>query len=154
MVSVIDPDELAKDERAVLAAVQDQLKGIDPAAIGVALGVTYRDVADSVKKALDGALDAIATAIDLEVAKVRDALKGIVTAFHKAIDDAVAQAGSLTKDLESLVLVAVVDRFKHFTENLAKSLDIELQRVRKAFDAMLDAIPLEKDKASAPALAA
>jgi phage-related protein len=153
-VRVIDPDQLAKDGGAVLTAVQDQLKAIDPAAIGAALDATYHEVADAVKQAIDGVLDAIASAIDLEVTKVRDALKGIVTAFHQALDDAVAEAGSLTKDLESLVLVAIVDRLKHFTENLAKSLDIELQRVRKAFDSMLDAIPLEKDKASAPALAA
>jgi hypothetical protein len=150
-VRVVDPDALAKATTGVLDAALDQLKAIDPQQVADGLKAAYHQAFDAVSKDVGTVLDTIAAGVDAEVGRVRDALKQVIADFHQAIDGAVAGVGALGKDLEGLVLVDIVERLKHFTDNLAKSLHTELERVRQAFDAMLDAIPLDRGSMHATA---
>ena len=49
----------------------------------------------------------------------------------------------MVERVERLVLVELLDRLNRLVANLGTSFDQELDRVRAAFDDMLDAIPLD-----------
>src|SRR5207244_4265147 len=87
-------------------------------------------------------VDDIAAALDEELRTIRQQIQALVAQI-KAVFDAVFSGLKEALDkVEHLVFVEILARLRKLIDNLEASFDLELDRVRAAFDEMLAAIPL------------
>lgn len=143
-VRVLDPKQLAAALRSsIFEPVENALKALDPAALKARLNQAYQKVLKAIVDNLRPILDDIAGALDEQLTMIRDEVKKILGDVKQTIEQAKAIFDGMVKKVEDLVFVEIIDRLKHVLDNLGVSFEKELGRVRKAFDQMLAALPLD-----------
>jgi len=154
-LKVIDPQSLADGAQAILDELTEPLEALDPAKIGQRLQAAYARAIAGVTTTLKTFLDDVGKAIDVQLRAIRAEIQKAIDAIRKALRDAQAALQGVTKRFEQLVLVDLIGRLDRVLENLGRSFDTELDRVRNAFDEMLRAIPVNGgSEGGATALAA
>jgi len=74
--------------------------------------------------------------------KIAAAVASIINNIEQAMADAVKLFHDIMDRVDKLVFTEILDRLRKVVEKLASSFNTELDRVRSAFDEMLNAIPL------------
>jgi len=143
-VRVLDPERLAAALRtSIFEPVDKALKALDPATLKARLDEAYRKVLNAVVDNIRPVLDDIAAALDELLTKIRDEVKKLLGQLKQTIGQAKAIFDGMVKQVEDLVFVEIIERLHRVLDNLGVSFDKELSRVRKAFDQMLAALPLD-----------
>jgi hypothetical protein len=143
-LALLDPDELAVSLRnEVWEPLLDPLRAIDPAALKVELDALFQNLVGKIGGSIRALLEQLRVAIDAFLVQVREAL-GVVLATLKAqIEAILASVGELLAQIDQLLVDDLFERLLTLLDKLQISFDRELDRVRKEFDAMLAAIPLQ-----------
>jgi hypothetical protein len=142
-VRIIDPAALAEQIRTnVLQPVLDVLGELDPAALKQRLDATYSRVLNALANAVRAILDDIVAAIDGELATLRAHLASFTTTLTTSLAGAIETIQRVIQKVEDLLFVELIERLRTVIRNLEASFGRELDRVRTAFDEMLNAIPL------------
>jgi hypothetical protein len=140
---VLDPDELAQELRTnVYEPLLDPLRALDPAAIKTQINDLYQHVLGTLTGRVKGLLDQIKTAVDGLLAEVREAVAEVLGALRAQVLAIVTRLQEIIGKLDSLVVDDLFGRLLNMIDNLETSFNQELDRVKNAFDAMLNAIPL------------
>ncbi|HEX8291215.1 MAG TPA: hypothetical protein VF570_05650, partial [Pyrinomonadaceae bacterium] len=143
-VRVLDPERLAAALRtSVFEPVEKALKALDPAALKARLDEAYRKVLKAVVDNVRPILDDIAAALDELLGKIRDEVKELLGKLKQTVGQAKVVFDGMVRQVEDLVFVEILERLQRVLDNLGVSFDKELSRVRKAFDQMLAALPLD-----------
>jgi len=142
-VQLIDPAVLAADLRtAIYAPVHDALQAIDPARLAQRLDQAYQRALGALTGNVKALLDRIATALDVQLQRLKAAVQLIAGSIEEAFLQAAHIFDGLIDGLENLVFVEIMERLKTLVRTLGVSFDREVDRVLSAFDQMLGAIPL------------
>jgi hypothetical protein len=81
--------------------------------------------------------------VDENLRTIRAAIRALLDQISGVIQMAVTALKRVIERLEQLVFVDILERLQRVVDNLGDSFEVELDRVRGAFDEMLNAIPLE-----------
>jgi hypothetical protein len=141
-LKVVDPQSLADGAQKILDQLKAPLEGLDPQKLGQRLHDAYERAVAGVTATLTKFLDDVAKAIDVQLRAIRAEVQKAIAAIRQALHEAQAALDGVTKRFEQLVLVDLIGRLDHLLDNLGRSFDAELDRVRNAFDEMLRAIPV------------
>ena len=142
-VRVLDPDELAQQLREdVYEPLLDPLRALDPAAIQAQIDALFRHLLGRLAGTVRGVLDRVKAVVDALLGEVRTALLGVVESLRVQVEAIVGKLGEILRTLDALVVDELFGRLLRVIANLRTSFDQELDRVRNAFDAMLDASPV------------
>ena len=142
-VRVIDPEALAADlHQRVYDPVHTALAAVDPEKLGERLQAAYDTALAAVTDNLKALLDRVASALDTQLQRLREAVGAVVSAIEAALQQAAQVFDGLLERLEHLVLVEVLERLKRLVRTLGLSFEQEVDRVVSAFERMLSAIPL------------
>ena len=142
-VRILDPVALADSIRQnVFGPVTDALKEIDPATVSAELDVAYGETLTAVSTTVAKVLDEISEALDDVLKDIREETLKLLGQVRATIDGAAKQVSDLEDQLEELIFVELLERLRRVLSNLRASFESELERVRAAFDEMLDALPL------------
>lgn len=140
---ILDPDELAADLRAnVWEPLIDPLDAINPSTLKAPLQSLYENLLSTLTGSLDGLLDTIKVSLDAFINEIREAVAGILDALIAQINDILGGVNELIEKIDNLIVEDLFNRLLNLLENLKTSFNLELDRVRNEFDAMLNAIPL------------
>jgi|GEM_PF-1456222 len=143
-VRILDPEKLAAALReSIFGPVENALKALDPAALKARLDEAYQKVLKALVDNVRPIIDDIARALDEQLTLIRDEVKKILGGLKETIGQAKAVFDGMVKKVEDLVFVEVLERLRRVLDNLGLSFEKELSRVRKAFDQMLAALPLD-----------
>ncbi len=143
-IRVLDPERLAAALRSsIFEPVENALKALDPATLKARLNQAYQKVLKAITDNIRPILDDIARALDEQLGLIRDEVKKILGDIKQTVEQAKAIFDGMVKQVEDLVFVELIDRLKRVLDNLGVSFEKELGRVRKAFDQMLAALPLD-----------
>jgi ABC-type transporter Mla subunit MlaD len=142
-VRILDPVVLAERIRQTFFdPIRNALTALDPAQLKARLDAAFRRVLDALTNNVRGILDDIVAAIDEQLRTIREALGRLVTRITEVVRTAVEAVQNVLNQLENLVFVELLERIRRMIDNLETSFGRELDRVRAAFDEMLNAIPL------------
>ena len=140
---VIDPQRLATDLHAsVFDPVVSALSAIAPAALAARLDGAFRGVLQALTTNVSQILDRIAGALEQKFQSIRDAVEAVTSRITDAVEKAAQVFQNIIDRIEHVVFVELLERLRRIIETLGVSFHRELDRVRSAFDAMLNAIPL------------
>ena len=140
---VLDPDALATSLRDdFFTPVLAPLRALDPAALGARLDQSFTRAVAALRDGVRAVLDALGTAVDEKLRGMREAVEQVIATVRTTLASAGAAVAGVVRGVEELALVDLVPRLEHLIDNLQKSFDAELDRVRAAFDDMLAAIPI------------
>jgi ABC-type transporter Mla subunit MlaD len=140
---ILDPDDLAAGlKTAAFEPAMQALGAIDPAALKERLQASFEKALQAITGTLRAILDDVGTALNEQLTELKAAVATLAGDIKETIASAVQSFGDLAQNLENLVVVDVLGRLRQIIETLAVSFDQELDRVVSAFDAMLQAIPL------------
>jgi hypothetical protein len=149
-VRILDPATLAESLRAnVLKPVLDAIGALDPEALKARLDAVYHRVVEALRTTVGGIFADIAAAIDVELRGLRERLTAFTRSLASALQTAIETIQRVIGMVEQLLFVELVERLRTLVQNLDGSFGRELDRVRNAFDEMLNAIPLGGAGASA-----
>jgi hypothetical protein len=142
-IRIIDPVALAQQIRDnLLQPVLAALGGLDPQALKARLDATFARVLTALSNAVRGILDEVAAVITEELQILRDHLATFSEQLTSSLRDAIETIQRVLQRVEELVFVELLERLRTLLQNLEGSFGRELDRVRSAFDDMLNAIPL------------
>jgi methyl-accepting chemotaxis protein len=141
---IIDPDALAQSLRdKLLAPLLAPLRAIDPSAIKQRLDQSFTRAVAAIRTSVTAILDAVAGVVDEKLRAVRAKVGQVITDLRQTLQRVGKDLQAVVERVERLVLVELLERLNRLVANLGTSFDQELDRVRAAFDDMLDAIPLD-----------
>jgi hypothetical protein len=126
----------------VYLPVLHAVEGVDPAVMAKRLNGAYASVRTAVMHELDTLVGEVERALTAHLAAVRKAADDVIREVEDAARTATAGLQEVVQRASDLVFVGLVERLRVVLDNLSRSFDVELERIRKAFDAMLDAAPL------------
>jgi hypothetical protein len=142
-VRILDPAALAN---ALKTSIFDPLTAsvtqFDPALWKQRLDAAFQRVLGALTGNVKAIIDDIAAVIDEQLRAIREQIKALVTQIKQVFDAAFQGLQEVLDRVEHLVFVEILDRLRKLIDNLEGSFDVELDRVRAAFDDMLAAIPL------------
>lgn len=142
-LDILNPDELAADLRSnVWEPLIDPLNAISPAALKAQLQALFDNLLTKIAVALDGLLEELMLAIDVFLSRIREAISQTLGALSQQIDNILEGVNDLIEQLDNLIIDELFNRLLNLLSNLKISFNLELDRVRNEFDAMLNAIPL------------
>lgn len=142
-VRIIDPAALAADlHTAIYDPVHSALAAVDPARLGQRLDLAFQRALAALTGNVKALLDQIATALDGQLQRLKDAVQSIAGSIEDALTQAAQVFSGLLDGLEHLVFVDILERLKTLVRTLGVSFEREVDRVVSAFDQMLGAIPL------------
>lgn len=142
-VRIIDPTALAADlHTAIYDPVHSALAAVDPARLGQRLDLAFQRALAALTSNVKALLDQIATALDSQLQRLKDAVQSIAGSIENALTQAAQVFSGLLEGLEHLVFVDILERLKTLVRTLGVSFEREVDRVVSAFDQMLGAIPL------------
>jgi phage-related protein len=142
-IRIIDPVALAQQIRDnLLQPVLSALGGLDPQALKARLDATFARVLHALSNAVRGILDEVAAVINEELQVLREHLASFAEQLTSSLRDAIEAIQRVIQRVEELVFVELLERLRTLLQNLEGSFGRELDRVRTAFDDMLNAIPL------------
>ena len=142
-VEILDPVKLAAElHSSIFDPVVNALAAIDPAAIKQRLDTAFQSALNTLTARVKDILDQIAAVLDAEMKKIAAAVASIINNIEQAMADAVKLFHDIMDRVDKLVFTEILDRLRKVVEKLASSFNTELDRVRSAFDEMLNAIPL------------
>ncbi len=152
---VLDPEALAVSIREnFFEPVTGALEDIDPETIKGRIDQTYRETLDAVSITVGGLLDDIAGVLEEELGAIREEIEKLLGEVQRTMESTSGRVKEVVDRLEQLVFVELLERLERVTGNLGVSFGQELDRVRKAFDEMLAAIPLGASGAASNGAAA
>ena len=147
---VLDPDELAASLRKnVWEPLIDPLRAIDPAALKAQLDALFQDLLAKLTSTVRGMLDQVQRAIDDFLNRLRQALSKVLSELKKQIEDILKDVAKLLAQLDRLLVEDLFKRLLNLLGNLETSFNEQINRVRKEFDAMLNAAPVGGSRAVA-----
>lgn len=142
-VQVIDPAALRQHFEDLLATITTPLEAVNPAQIKAQIDAVYNSALNALTSGVKDILDDVAEVIDDVLDGIKASLQALISQVQLAITDLLGGLQAALDRLEALVFVDILARLGQVIENLGMSFDIELDRVRNAFDEMLAAIPLD-----------
>lgn len=141
-LQILDPDALSERLYTLFDPVVGALDSLDPARLKVRLEDPFLTIRMAITKNVSRVLDEIAAAIDQQLRVLRNAVTAMAERIEVAIKVASDTFDNLVHRIEQLILVDVIAHLENVIETLGVNFDKELDRIRNAFDAMLNAIPL------------
>jgi uncharacterized protein (DUF2267 family) len=142
-LQIIDPVRLAAElHTAIFDPLVSALSAIDPAALRNRLDAAFQSVVTTLSTNVRAILDQIVAAVDQQFQNIREAVATVVTRITDALNQAAEVFQDIVDRLEQIVFAELLERLRRIIETLGVSFEKELGRVRSAFDAMLNAIPL------------
>lgn len=142
-VRILDPDALAASLRThVLDPLRAPLEAIDPSKLATRLDAAYTRARTAVADSVTSVLDNAEQTLEQHLSAVRAELKRLLAQVNGAATQALGGVKDILDRVEKLILVELIERLKRVADKLNVSFGEELDRVRGAFDAMLQAIPL------------
>jgi hypothetical protein len=143
-VRVLDPAALAQTIRDdLLAPLQAPLAAINPATIKARLADLFASLVRALTEGVRRILDDLAAALDETLRGIRAELEALLGQLRQATEETLGGVREVLERVENLVFVELLERLRRAIDNLGMSFDRELDRILAAFDAMLDAIPLD-----------
>ncbi len=142
-VRIIDPEALTSELTDLMDTLTAPLQAINPAQIKAQINAVYASALTALTTQVRSVLDELAAAITAALSGVRAAFQALVAQIQAAISAILADLHAVFDRLEELVFVDILERLSQVLDNLGMSFDSELDRVRNAFDSMIDAIPLD-----------
>lgn len=153
-VRVLDPEALANSIREhVFDPVKDALEEINPAALRAELDSTYAETLAAVSGTVLETLDDISVALDDVLGDIRDETLKLISQIQTTVDDVGEKVSGLGARLEGLLFVEILERLRRLISRLRESFERELERVRAAFDEMIEAMPLGSSGAASEGVA-
>ena len=147
---VLDPDELAASLRKnVWEPLMDPLRAIDPAALKAQLDALFQDLLAKITSKVKGLLDQVKRAVDAFLNQLRQALSQVLSALKQQIVSILAGVAELLAQLDRLLVDDLFQRLLTLLGNLETSFNEQIDRVRREFDAMLNAAPVGGSRAVA-----
>ena len=147
---VLDPDELAASLRKnVWEPLMDPLHAIDPAALKAQLDALFQDLLAKLSSKVKGLLDQVKRAVDAFLNQLRQALSQVLSALKQQIESILKGVTELLAQLDHLLVDDLFHRLLTLLGNLETSFNEQLARVRREFDAMLNAAPVGGSRAAA-----
>src|SRR5947209_12833482 len=142
-IEILDPVKLAAElHSSIFDPVVNALAAIDPAAIKQRLDAVFQSALNTLTTRVKDILDQIAGLLDAEMKKISAAVNSIIGNIEHAMADAVKLFQEIIDRVDKLVFTEILERLHKVVEKLGTSFNTELDRVRSAFDEMLNAIPL------------
>lgn len=142
-VQVLDPARLSAGlHKAIFDPVVNALRAIDPATLKVRLDAAFQSALSALTTNVKAILEQIGAALDQQLQSLQDAVESVVDRIGAAVRSAAETFEDLIERVEHLVFVEILERLRRSIEALGVGFDKELNRVRSAFDEMLNAIPL------------
>jgi hypothetical protein len=139
---VLDPDELAASLRKnVWEPLVDPLRAIDPAALKAQLDALFQDLLAKLTSKVRGLLDQVKHAVDEFLNQLRQALSDVLSELKKQIKKVLEGVTELLAQLDHLLVDDLFHRLLNLLGNLETSFNEQINRVRREFDAMLNAAP-------------
>jgi hypothetical protein len=142
-VRIIDPETLQSQLQGLLDTVTAPLNAINPSEIKAQINGVYNSALSTLTTNVKAILEDLTAAINQALRSIQTAFKTLIAQVRESIAAIIASIQNVFDRLEELVFVDILQRLDRVIDNLGMSFDAELDRVRNAFDAMLDAIPLE-----------
>jgi hypothetical protein len=147
---VLDPDQLAASLRKdVWEPLIDPLRAIDPAALKVQLDALFQDLLKKITDKVRGLLAQVKAAVDAFLNELRKALSQVLSALKQQIKTILAGVTALLAQLDHLLVDDLFQRLLTLLGNLETSFNEQINRVRREFDAMLNAAPVGGSRAAA-----
>ncbi|GAA5012400.1 hypothetical protein [Actinopolymorpha pittospori] len=141
-VEELDPADLLDQLRAeVYVPVLTAVEGLNPAALAGHLDGAYQATREAVTGELDRLVADVHKALEDHLNAARAAVQAVIGELTTALHTGAADLEDIITRIGDLVFVGLIQRLRTVLGNLAVSFEAELQRVRLAFDTMLDAIP-------------
>jgi phage-related protein len=154
-VRILNPTTLADAIRTnILDPLKVPLDAINPQTIGTRLDQVFNRTLSTVTNALSTLLNDITQALDEILGQIRLEIQGVVGQIKITFQTIGDSLKAILDRLEQIVFVEILERLNRVIDNLGVSFEQELNRVRSAFDAMLDAIPLSSSSSDSVSLAA
>jgi hypothetical protein len=142
-VRVIDPEDLRLKLAGLLDTATAPLHAIDPAQIKAQINAVYNSALAALTNGVKAILDDLVAVIDDALRNIKTAIKDLMAQIKAAIAAILHDLQMVLDRVEQLVFVDILERLGRVIDNLGMSFDVELDRVRNSFDAMLDVIPLD-----------
>lgn len=142
-VRILDPDALTTELTDLMNTLTAPLHAIDPAQIKAQINAVYASAVATLTNDVRAIIDDLADIIDSALSGIKVAFQALVAQIQVAISAILGDLQAVFDRLEQLVFVDILERLGRVLDNLGMSFDAELDRVRNAFDSMLDAIPLD-----------
>ncbi len=151
-VRLLDPAQLTASINALLDPVKAAIGALSPAAIKERLNASFERAVQSVTVTLRVLLDELVGVVDGQLRTLRAALQAIFAQFKATLTSALASLEAILQQIEDFIFIEILDRLGRVIDNLGASFEQELDRVRLAFDEMLNAIPLERGQGAGGAI--
>jgi hypothetical protein len=142
-VRIIDPDALTTELNTLMNSLTAPLRAIDPAQIKAQINAVYTSALAALTNNVRAIIDDLAAILNSALGGIKAAFQALIDQIKTAIKAILGDLDAVFANLEQLVLVDILERLGRVLDNLGMSFDSELDRVRNAFDSMLDAIPLD-----------
>jgi len=139
---ILDPAQLAAAITVLLAPVKQSFAALDPAVITAQINATFNNAVHAVTVTLSQVLDDLVGIIDGQLRTLRAALHVVLDQLKATMATALHSLTAILKQIEDLIFGEILERLGKVIDNLGVSFDLELDRVRSAFDEMIHAIPL------------
>jgi hypothetical protein len=140
---VLDPAQLTGAINALLDPIKAAFHALSPAAIKAQIDAAFANAVHTVTVTLKALLDDLVGIIDGQLRTLRAALRVVLDQLKATMAAALNSLKELLQQIEDLIFVEILERLGKVIDNLGVSFDRELERVRSAFDEMLQAIPLD-----------
>jgi hypothetical protein len=141
-VRILDPVQLTDAINALLAPVKVGFQALNPLVIKEQLNASFDNVVHIVTVTLKQVLDDLVGIIDGQLRTLRAALRVVFDQLKAALATGMQSLKEILKQIEDLIFVEILERLGRVIDNLGVSFGQELDRVRSAFDEMIQAIPL------------
>ena len=139
---ILDPAQLSASVTALLDPVKQGLQALNPAAIKEQINAAFGNAVHAVTVTAKQVLDDLVGIIDGQLRTLRAALRVVFDQLKAMMATALKSLTDILKQIEDLIFVEILERLGKMIDNLGVSFDLELDRVRNAFDEMIHAIPL------------
>jgi hypothetical protein len=141
-LAAIDPGPLAERvDVELFQPLSSALAAVDPARLGARLDASYTAAVTALSTRADAAIDAVAGVLDRPLRKIAADVDRLLGQLRAAVSATTTALTGVLDRLRGLDLVALLDRLPAVLDRLRASFRAELDRVVRAFDEMLAAIP-------------
>ena len=123
--------------------MKEGFQALNPAVIKAQIDATFERAVRAVTVTVKDFLDELVGIIDGQLRTLRAALSFVLDQLKATLAAALKTLQAILKQIEDLIFVEILERLGRVIDNLGVSFDAELDRVRSAFDEMIQAIPLD-----------
>jgi phage-related protein len=142
-VRILDPAELSDSiRRNLYQPLIGPLQAIDPSRIKLRINDAFDHAMEAISSNVKGILDRISLVIDQQLRAIRQEFQALVEQIRETVNATMGRLQNIMNRVEQLVFKELLERLSQVIANLGASFDKEMDRVRRAFDGMVAAIPV------------